>query len=109
MPLSRNGWRVTACLAFLTLALPAFARAETRIDFDDFRPRDGWLVLDFSLRGALDSKKLDTIHRGIPTTVTYEVSLLRARSGWFDKVEASLTFAVSVRFDVVQERYVIQQ
>ncbi len=91
------------------LALPAVVRAEASITFDDFRPRDGWLVVDFALHDALDFKKLDTIHRGIPTTVTYEVSLFRARSGWFDKVEASVTFAASVRFDVVQERYVIQQ
>lgn len=109
MPLSRNGWRVSIGLALLMFGFPSFARAEPSIDFEDFRPRDGWLVVDFALRDALDFKKLDTIHRGIPTTVTYEVSLFRARSGWFDKVEASVTVSVSVRFDVVQERYVIQR
>lgn len=85
------------------------AVAEPRIAFDDFRPRDGWLFVDFSLDGVLDEKGLDTIRRGIPATVTCEVSLLRDRSGWFDKVEASVTRIVTVRYDVVQERYVIEQ
>ena len=89
----------------LFLALPHAALGEGSINFYDFRVLDGWLEVDFRFQEGLSGKVIETLERGLPATIQYEVELWRTRSSWFDKLEASRFITYEIRFDVIEKRY----
>ncbi len=48
---------------------------------------------------------LETIERGLPATVNYEIELWRSRSSWFDALEASRFLSYRVSYDIIEGRY----
>ncbi len=92
-------------LFLVLLAAPFEAHGERSIQFYDFRVLDGWLEVDFRFQEGLSGKVIETLERGLPATIRYEVELWRSRSSWFDKLEASRFITYKVRFDVIDRRY----
>ncbi len=48
---------------------------------------------------------VETLDRGLPATLRYEIELWRSRSSWFDRLEASSQFEYQVRYDIIDRRY----
>jgi len=68
-------------------------------------PRNGRVLVSFTLTDAFDDDVRAAIRSGLPTTFTYEVSLMRAVSLWFDRTIAESTVSATVRYDNLTRRY----
>jgi hypothetical protein len=68
-------------------------------------PRNGRVFVSFTLADAFDDDVRAAIRSGLPTTFTYEVSLMRAVSLWFDRTIAEATVSATVRYDNLTRRY----
>jgi Domain of unknown function (DUF4390) len=96
--------RVLAVLA-LALVLPAADAAEIadlKVSLDGDR-----VLLSFQLDGAFTPQLVERVESGLPTTLLYELELLRDRKRWFDRGldEASLT-VVGI-YDAVRREYLV--
>lgn len=67
--------------------------------------RDGQVLVSFELSNGLTPDVRDAIQSGLPTTFSYVVELRRATAIWLDRLIASVTISVSVRFDNLTRRY----
>jgi hypothetical protein len=68
-------------------------------------PRNGHVLVSFTLADAFDDDVRAAIRSGLPTTFTYDVSLRRAVSLWFDRTLAEATVSATVRYDNLTRRY----
>ncbi len=92
-------------LLSLPLGAPAAVRAESTLLFDDFRVREEWLELDFRFENGFSAKVIETMGRGLPATIEYEIELWRPRASWFDKLEASRRVSYQIQYDVIEREY----
>ena len=61
--------------------------------------------MDFQFPGGLSGKVVETLERGLPATVRYEIELWRSRASWFDKLEESRLIEYQVHYDIIDRRY----
>jgi hypothetical protein len=94
---------------FLILALPRTARAQEGFVavVDRVWIRNDSLLVDFSMEGLLSDRIRDGISRGLPMTMSYEVSLWRERSRWWDALESRSVTAYKIQRNVWDDRYFV--
>lgn len=65
------------------------------------------VLVSFQLDGAFDQQLVERVESGLPTTIVYELELLRDRKRWFDRNldEGSLT-VVGI-YDAVRREYLV--
>ncbi|MPY87658.1 MAG: DUF4390 domain-containing protein [Luteitalea sp.] len=71
--------------------------------------REGRVLVSFSMPDALTDELHEAIQSGLPTTFTYYVELRRTSAIWPDRLVASATIAVMVRYDNLTRRYQVTQ
>jgi hypothetical protein len=68
-------------------------------------PRDGQLLVSFTLADVFDDDVRAAIRSGLPTTFTYDVELRRGVALWFDRTIAETTVSATVKYDNLTRRY----
>jgi hypothetical protein len=62
-------------------------------------PREGRILVSFTLRAGFTDELRDAIRSGLPASITYDVFLRRGTLLWFDRTIAHASVTASVRFD----------
>lgn len=100
-------WSVAAaaaCVALVVLAwppglgVPVSAAAGDDIVVRSL-PREGRILVSFTLRAGFTDELRDAIRSGLPASISYDVFLRRGTVLWFDRTIAHATVTASVRFD----------
>lgn len=102
----------TAALLFLVMAgsasLPDRAAAAGPAIVDLVAGHEaGRVYLDFRLAGAFDRELLARLESGLPTTLVYELELLRDRKRWFDSGLDSATVRVTTMYNALTDEYLV--
>jgi hypothetical protein len=67
----------------------------------------GQLLVDFTLIGAFGEELQKRIDSGLPTSLIYEIELLRARRSWFEKSLASGELQVIAMYNALTREYLV--
>ncbi len=87
-----------AALLLVLFAAPAGA-AKGTVWFNNIRSADGWIEADLEIPGGFPSGVAETLERGVPATVVYEIEIWRDRSRWFDRLEATQFLVYRIEHD----------
>jgi hypothetical protein len=68
----------------------------------------GFLTVTFNARGLFSPRIVETLRRGLPATLTYEIQLWKERRMWMDKLAQVNTLSYKIRYDPWEEGYRIQ-
>lgn len=101
------GWLWLVVGLLVSLPTPASAQEAFRAVVDRVWIRSDSLLVDFSMDGLLSERIRDGLNRGLPMTMSYEVSLWRERSGWWDALESRTTSLHKVQRNVWDDRYFV--
>ena len=97
-----------AALSFLILAsltapeLRAAGLEELRVALAEQQ-----VVVSFRLEGAFDDKLVERVESGLPTTLIYELELMRDRKRWFDRNLQESSLTVVGIYDAVRREYLV--
>ncbi|MCP3962823.1 MAG: DUF4390 domain-containing protein [bacterium] len=75
---------------------------DLRLSFDGQR-----ILLSFKLLGAFDENLRKRVDSGLPTSLTFDLELVRSRKSWFDKAVDSGTLQVLAMYNAVTREYLI--
>lgn len=92
-------------IVLLFLVSAGGARAGGSIRFENLRAAEGWLEVDLEVEGGLPPSVIETLGRGVPATVLYEVEIWRSRRRWFDRLEATQYLVYPIEFDAWDRVY----
>lgn len=67
----------------------------------------GQLVVAFQLIGGFDEELRKRVDSGLPTSLVYEIELVRARRSWFDKSLAGGELQVSAMYNALSREYLV--
>lgn len=98
-------WRICGLLLLTAVSFRPADATEIR---DLTTALDGaQVLLSFRLDGAFDERLVERVESGLPTSLTYDIELMRDRKRWFDRNldEASLT--VIGMYDAVRREYLV--
>jgi len=106
---TRRLWGPAAFLLMLLVWVPTTATAQDAFAavVDRVFIRSDSLLVDFSMDGLLSERIRDGLNRGLPMTMTYEVSLWRERSSWWDALESRTLTLFKVQRNVWDDRYFV--
>lgn len=95
---------IAACLALAVLVWsPAVAEPVSAAGGEEIvvrsLPREGRILVSFTLRSGITDELREAIHSGLPASISYDVFLRRGTLLWFDRTIAHATVTASVRFD----------
>jgi len=68
----------------------------------------GFLTVTFDARGLLSPRIVETVTRGLPATLTYEIQLWKERKMWMDKLTQVNTLSYRIRYDPWEDGFRIQ-
>jgi hypothetical protein len=68
-------------------------------------PRDGQVLVSFTLAHELTDEIREKIHSGLLVSFTYKVELRRSSAIWFSRTLASSVVTATVRYDNLTRRY----
>lgn len=68
-------------------------------------PQSSLVELDFALAGGFGDELRERIESGLPTSIVYEMELVRERRGWLDRTLARSTLEVSASYDAMTREY----
>ncbi|MFH1679793.1 MAG: DUF4390 domain-containing protein [Candidatus Eisenbacteria bacterium] len=88
-----------AAILLLLTALPGAAAPGGTIWFNNIRVAEGWIEVDLEIPGGLPLSVVETLERGVPATLVYEIEIWRVRSRWFDRLEATQYLTVQIEHD----------
>jgi hypothetical protein len=71
--------------------------------------RDGQVLVSFTLADGFDEDVRAAIRSGLATSLTYEVSLLREATLWFDHTIAEAEVTATVKYDNLTRRYQVSR
>lgn len=97
---------VPALLLAGALAAPA-AAAEPRIRDFSIVVDGSQILASFDLADGLDRELLERIESGLPTSLVYELELLRDRKRWWDDGVDSKRLEVIAMFNAVTREYLV--
>ncbi len=92
----------------LTLVAAAPARADDpqihglKVQLDGRR-----VMVDFVLTDGFDDDLIERVSSGLPTSIVYELELMRDRKRWFDRPLESSTVQVVAMFDARAREYLV--
>lgn len=98
-----------AAAAFLFASGGAAAQNEegARIAGLRVKAEGGQLVVGFQLVGGFDAELQKRVDSGLPTSLVYEIELVRARRSWFDKSLAGGELQVSAMYNALTREYLV--
>lgn len=97
---------ITAALLSLTLWTAA-EPPKPRIASLEVHAAGSQIELGFDLLDAFDASLRERIESGLPTSIIYEMQLVRERKLWFDRKVARSTLEVTTTYDGVTMEYQI--
>lgn len=86
------------------LAAPAEAAAVRNLTV---RLDEGRVLVSFRLDDAFDEQLTERVQSGLPTTLVYELELLKDRKRWFDRGLTGATLTVVGIYDALRREYLI--
>ena len=72
-------------------------------------PRDGEVLVSFTLAEALSDEIRTAIHSGLLIKFVYNVDLRRSAAAWFDRTIASAIVTATVKYDTLTRRYQVSR
>ena len=72
-------------------------------------PRDGEVLVSFTLAEALSDEIRTAIHSGLLIKFVYTVDLRRSAAAWFDRTIASAIVTATVKYDTLTRRYQVSR
>ena len=75
---------------------------DLRLSFDGQQ-----ILLSFKLAGAFDENLRKRVDSGLPTSLTFDLELVRSRKRWFDKAVDEGTLQVLAMYNAVTREYLI--
>jgi hypothetical protein len=97
-------WWRWVLLAGLVLGARAATAAELVIEELGITSQ-GFLFATYSLETPFAGKALDALRSGLPTTLTFTIEIWRARTGWWDALEAVRETRLRVLRDPLNDQY----
>ena len=73
------------------------------------RERNGLLIVNARITEVLAPRVVESLGRGMPASLRVHAELWRRRSGWFDRLEASVDASVRVRYDVWTDTFLLER
>jgi hypothetical protein len=86
-------------------AAGAASASERVIWFENIRVAEGWLEVDLEVPGGFPPNVVETLGRGVPATVVYEIEVWRSRPRWFDRLEATQYLLFQIDHDPWENAY----
>lgn len=65
------------------------------------------VVVSFRLEDAFDGKLVERVESGLPTTLSYQLELMRDRKRWFDRNLQESSLTVVGIYDAVRREYLV--
>ncbi len=65
------------------------------------------VVVSFRLEEAFDAKLVERVESGLPTTLSYQLELMRDRKRWFDRNLQESSLTVVGIYDAVRREYLV--
>lgn len=99
----------SVALALLFAFFLAFPEAGAASEISDLAVHlDGDRVLvDLEVTGAFDSALLERVASGLPTTLVFELELMRDRKRWFDRGLGKSSLTVVGIYDALRREYLV--
>lgn len=94
------------CALVFSLAFPARAD-DPQIHGLQVRLDGRRVMVDFVLTDAFDDDLIERVSSGLPTSIVYELELMRDRKRWFDRPLDSSTIQVVAMFDALAREYLV--
>jgi len=110
MPVFRSIFSPVVLLLTLVLVLSPAAPAradDPQIHGLQVRLDGRRVMVDFVLTDAFDDDLVERVSSGLPTSIVYELELLRDRKRWFDRPLESSTVQVVAMFDALAREYLV--
>ena len=95
--------RTTIIFIFATMLAASGARAQTLKVAP--LPRDGQVLISFTLAEAFTEEVRAAVHSGLTVSFVYRVDLMRNSAVWFDRTIGSAVVTATVRYDNLTRRY----
>lgn len=90
-------------LAFLAAAAPARADNELGLAVDTVEVASGAVLVSYRVMRPFTPRLEETLLRGMPATVTYEVGLWKRRAFWFDRLVVAMKNEHRIVYDPWRE------
>jgi hypothetical protein len=90
------------------VAPPPTPRGKPLLLVEELEARDGFLTITFTVRDLFSPRIVETLGRGLPATLDYEIQLWKKRSVWFDKLVAVNRLSYRVKYDPWEEGFRIE-
>ncbi|KPJ59267.1 MAG: hypothetical protein AMJ46_11910 [Latescibacteria bacterium DG_63] len=108
--------RAIAALAFLsllvlTLALSAgsaFSKPGPTLFVEKVDENSGFLTVTFTAKDLFSPRIVETLARGLPATLSYEMQLWKERKMWFDKLLWVNRLSYRVKYDPWEDGFLIE-
>ncbi len=102
-----------AVLGLLTLGILATASTVSAQDATSMKvrilPRDGQVLVTFSLDGGLTDEMKAVVSSGLRTVFTYTVELKMKTPAWVDRTVATAVVSTTVDYDNLTRRHTVSQ
>jgi len=98
---------------FLFLALSlfssiCFSAPGPALTIEKVEENSGFLTVTFSAEGLFSPRIVETLGRGLPATLTYQIQLWKSRRLWMDKLTLVNTLVYRIRYDPWEDGYKIE-
>jgi hypothetical protein len=95
-------------ILFFWLQSPIFAQDARLSNINVSNTRDDLLIF-LTLEGAFREKLKSAILSGVPATFSFNISLYRVRSIWFDKKVANIKLTHTIKYDNLKKNFSIKR
>jgi hypothetical protein len=105
--------RLVFLLTFFTLALCltsaiCFSEPGPALEIEKIEKDSGFLTVTFDAQGLFSPRIVETLTRGLPATLNYEIQLWKERKMWLDKLVQVNTLTYRIRYDPWEDGYRIE-
>ncbi len=97
--------RIFFKILLLILIISTSAFGQRAIKVDSVLVFEDELRVNFSVDNLFNEKVIESLHRGLTISITYQFQLWKQRSNWFDQAVASNEMTFFVRYNKINQRY----
>ena len=65
------------------------------------------LITYFTVEGAFTEKISNAVHKGVPTTFSFYVSLYKIKEGWLDKNISDIKLTSKLKYDTLKKQFTV--
>lgn len=95
-------------LASIFASSVCFSASGPALIIEKIEEESGFLTVTFDAEGLFSPRIVETLARGLPATLTYEIQLWKERRLWMDKLTLVNTLVYRIRYNPWEEGYRIQ-